>query len=169
MARSQHLHKEKENLNISRALVEYIQQVLKATGQDQIPHELGEFKKAALQVLDKIEIPNPDRSYQLQNIELFKSRLGRIPEGYRKILDDFAQNTDNLASTEKAFPSYVSAINMVGFDKLTPEAKANLESYMTSDFQMEKFLKDLESSRLSNRQAMEQFNLLEYLEKRGTY
>ena len=42
MARSQHLHKEKENLNISRALVEYIQQVLKATGQDQIPHELGD-------------------------------------------------------------------------------------------------------------------------------
>jgi hypothetical protein len=34
---------------------------------------------------------------------------------------------------------------------------------------MEKFLKDLESSRLSNRQAMEQFHLLEYLEKRGTY
>lgn len=58
---------------------------------------------------------------------------------------------------------------MVGFDKLTPEAKANLESYMTSDFQMEKFLKDLESNKLSNKQALEQFNLLEYLEKRGTY
>jgi hypothetical protein len=81
--------------------------------------------------------------------------LGRIPE--------------SLDSTEQAFPSYVSAINMVGFDKLTPEAKANLESYMTSDFQMEKFLKDLESNKLSNKQALEQFNLLEYLEKRGTY
>lgn len=46
--------------------------MLKATGQDQSPHELGEFKKAALQVLDKIEVPNPDRPYQLQNIELFK-------------------------------------------------------------------------------------------------
>lgn len=46
--------------------------MLKATGQDQSPQELGEFKKAALQVLDKIEVPNPDRPYQLQNIELFK-------------------------------------------------------------------------------------------------
>jgi len=66
----------------------------------------------------------------IDDISLMETKLGKIPNSYQKFLDETLLQTEVLESSYGALSTYIKALDLVGVENLSKEAKKKLEEYI---------------------------------------
>lgn len=72
-------------------------------------------------------------------------------------------DTDNLENTTYGLPIYITALESVGVENLTPEAKSRLVALGQSGFDKAKFIQSLYSTKLSDKDLFGRLTFFEML------
>ena len=76
----------------------------------------------------------------LNDAQIFQDRFGTVPTPYQNHLQSILLNTENLDQTPYGLATYIRALEMVGVENLSADAKQKLNQITESGFDKAKFI-----------------------------
>ena len=131
------------------------------------------FKKTSLALLDEMPVAVLKHTKKrdvtfgteqvIEDIAIMQNRFGRIPNSYQKFLDETLLSTEILENNYGALSTYIKALDLVGVENISNEAKKKLEEYVDTQFDKTKFIQSLFSSKQTSQNLFQRLKFFELL------